>query len=216
MDDTGSPQKRLIGHSGPVYGVSFSHDSRFLISCSEDTTGALPRRTRGDRAYSAGRSRHRVSHATVTAVPNTNACTLQPGCGRWRPLATSSCTRATRTRCGRATFRRFRSTLRRPRMTTRRDCGPPSTLRPCASLPAIGPTWMCVRCEAAGEDGKARRSAHAAASPRRVRFHAPPRGWRRSLQSCKFHPNAQYLATGSSDRTGVRSSARADGNVDSS
>ena len=39
MEDTGSPQKRLIGHSGPVYGTSFSHDNRFLLSCSEDCTG---------------------------------------------------------------------------------------------------------------------------------------------------------------------------------
>ena len=39
MEDTGSSQKRLIGHSGPVYGTSFSHDNRFLLSCSEDCTG---------------------------------------------------------------------------------------------------------------------------------------------------------------------------------
>ena len=31
--------KRLIGHSGPVYGSSFSYDNRFLLSCSQDSTG---------------------------------------------------------------------------------------------------------------------------------------------------------------------------------
>ena len=30
---------KLIGHSGPVFGSSFGHDKRYLISCSEDTTG---------------------------------------------------------------------------------------------------------------------------------------------------------------------------------
>lgn len=35
----GSEYKRLIGHSGPVYGLSFSHDNKYLISCSEDKTG---------------------------------------------------------------------------------------------------------------------------------------------------------------------------------
>lgn len=29
----------MIGHAGPVYGVSFSHDNQYLISCSEDQTG---------------------------------------------------------------------------------------------------------------------------------------------------------------------------------
>ncbi|KAI8140498.1 WD40-repeat-containing domain protein [Fennellomyces sp. T-0311] len=37
----GSEYKRLIGHSGPVYGVSFSHDNKYLISCSEDKTARL-------------------------------------------------------------------------------------------------------------------------------------------------------------------------------
>lgn len=31
----------LIGHSGPVYGLSISSDKRWLLSCSEDTTTRL-------------------------------------------------------------------------------------------------------------------------------------------------------------------------------
>jgi len=31
----------LIGHSGPVYGLSFSPDSQFLLSCSQDSTVRL-------------------------------------------------------------------------------------------------------------------------------------------------------------------------------
>ncbi|XP_067931982.1 transcription initiation factor TFIID subunit 5-like [Watersipora subatra] len=39
MDDsTASESKSLIGHSGPVYGVSFSPDRHSLLSCSEDGT----------------------------------------------------------------------------------------------------------------------------------------------------------------------------------
>ncbi|GAB5585488.1 Transcription initiation factor TFIID subunit 5 [Umbelopsis nana] len=37
----GSPVKRLVGHSGPVYGLSFSHDNKYLLSCSEDKTARL-------------------------------------------------------------------------------------------------------------------------------------------------------------------------------
>ncbi|KAL0080985.1 WD40-repeat-containing domain protein [Phycomyces blakesleeanus] len=37
----GSDYKRLVGHSGPVYGLSFSHDNKYLISCSEDKTARL-------------------------------------------------------------------------------------------------------------------------------------------------------------------------------
>ncbi|KAJ9085554.1 Transcription initiation factor TFIID subunit 5 [Entomophthora muscae] len=38
---SGSDTKRLVGHSGPVYGLSFSSDSKHLISCSEDSTVRL-------------------------------------------------------------------------------------------------------------------------------------------------------------------------------
>jgi hypothetical protein len=39
MEDVGSTQRRLVAHSGPVYAAPFSHDSRFLLSCSADATG---------------------------------------------------------------------------------------------------------------------------------------------------------------------------------
>jgi WD40 repeat protein len=29
----------LVGHSGPVYGMDYSSDGAYLISCSEDSTG---------------------------------------------------------------------------------------------------------------------------------------------------------------------------------
>ncbi|KAI8990331.1 WD40-repeat-containing domain protein [Pilobolus umbonatus] len=37
----GSDHKKLIGHAGPIYGISFSHDNKYLISCSEDRTVRL-------------------------------------------------------------------------------------------------------------------------------------------------------------------------------
>lgn len=40
MDDsTASESKTLIGHSGPVYAVSFSPDRQYLLSSAEDGTG---------------------------------------------------------------------------------------------------------------------------------------------------------------------------------
>ncbi|CAM0141316.1 unnamed protein product [Umbelopsis sp. WA50703] len=42
----GSSVKRLVGHSGPVYGLSFSHDNKYLLSCSEDKTGSSDRTSR--------------------------------------------------------------------------------------------------------------------------------------------------------------------------
>ena len=39
MDDSSAEQsKMLLGHSGPVYGLSFSPDRTMLLSCSEDGT----------------------------------------------------------------------------------------------------------------------------------------------------------------------------------
>lgn len=37
----GSDYKRLVGHSGPIYGLSFSPDNKYLLSCSEDKTVRL-------------------------------------------------------------------------------------------------------------------------------------------------------------------------------
>ncbi len=34
-------QRTLIGHAGPVYACSFSPDSEYLLSCSEDGTTRL-------------------------------------------------------------------------------------------------------------------------------------------------------------------------------
>jgi len=40
MDDkTATDMIRLRGHTGPVYGTSFSHDRSLLVSGSEDGTG---------------------------------------------------------------------------------------------------------------------------------------------------------------------------------
>ncbi|KAI9481601.1 MAG: WD40-repeat-containing domain protein [Benjaminiella poitrasii] len=40
-DEPGTDYKKLIGHSGPVYGISFSHDNQYLVSSSEDQTVRL-------------------------------------------------------------------------------------------------------------------------------------------------------------------------------
>lgn len=39
--DTATTSKRLVGHAGPVYGVSFSPDQRYLLSASADKTVML-------------------------------------------------------------------------------------------------------------------------------------------------------------------------------
>ncbi|KAI8090980.1 WD40-repeat-containing domain protein [Gilbertella persicaria] len=41
LEQEGTDYKKLIGHSGPIYGISFSHDNKYLISCSEDQTVRL-------------------------------------------------------------------------------------------------------------------------------------------------------------------------------
>lgn len=38
-DSAGSNSVSFVGHSGPVYGCSFSPDKRMLLTCSEDSTG---------------------------------------------------------------------------------------------------------------------------------------------------------------------------------
>jgi transcription initiation factor TFIID subunit 5 len=39
LDENSAEQsKMLLGHSGPVYGLSFSPDRTMLLSCSEDGT----------------------------------------------------------------------------------------------------------------------------------------------------------------------------------
>ncbi|CAJ0759869.1 17419_t:CDS:10 [Entrophospora sp. SA101] len=37
----GSDCKKLCGHSGPIFGLSFSPDNKYLLSCSEDSTARL-------------------------------------------------------------------------------------------------------------------------------------------------------------------------------
>ncbi|KAI8375190.1 WD40-repeat-containing domain protein [Blakeslea trispora] len=37
----GSDYKKLVGHSGSIYGLSFSPDNKYLVSCSEDKTARL-------------------------------------------------------------------------------------------------------------------------------------------------------------------------------
>lgn len=38
---TAPKSRRLIGHSGPIFGVSFSPDAKYLLSCSEDKSTRL-------------------------------------------------------------------------------------------------------------------------------------------------------------------------------
>lgn len=40
-ENSGVDHRTLIGHTGPVYGVSFSPDKYYCLSCSEDGTGRL-------------------------------------------------------------------------------------------------------------------------------------------------------------------------------
>ncbi|KAJ2315426.1 Transcription initiation factor TFIID subunit 5 [Coemansia sp. RSA 2611] len=40
-EKTAEDSRRLVGHSGPVYGLDISFDSKYLISCSEDKTARL-------------------------------------------------------------------------------------------------------------------------------------------------------------------------------
>ena len=38
-ESSAAESKTLTGHSGPIFGVSFSPDKNFLVSGSEDATG---------------------------------------------------------------------------------------------------------------------------------------------------------------------------------
>lgn len=61
----GTTYKKLIAHAGPVYGVSFSHDNQYLISCSEDQTGKA--------------GRHLARHATTRSINRReNSATMEP------------------------------------------------------------------------------------------------------------------------------------------
>ncbi|KAJ1811898.1 Transcription initiation factor TFIID subunit 5, partial [Coemansia sp. RSA 2598] len=40
-ENTSSDHRKLVAHSGPVFGVDISFDSKYLISCSEDKTARL-------------------------------------------------------------------------------------------------------------------------------------------------------------------------------
>jgi len=59
MEDTGSSEARLVGHCGPVYATSFSHDNRFLLSCSEDNTSTA---RHGQRCFYATQRRLASCH----------------------------------------------------------------------------------------------------------------------------------------------------------
>ena len=40
-ENSGVDHRTLIGHTGPVYGVSFSPDKYYCLSCSEDGTSNI-------------------------------------------------------------------------------------------------------------------------------------------------------------------------------
>ncbi|KAJ2002496.1 Transcription initiation factor TFIID subunit 5 [Coemansia thaxteri] len=40
-EKTGEDHRKLVGHSGPVFGLDISFDSKYLISCAEDKTARL-------------------------------------------------------------------------------------------------------------------------------------------------------------------------------
>ncbi|CAG8627994.1 8401_t:CDS:10 [Gigaspora rosea] len=40
-ENPGTDFKKLLGHSGPIFGLSFSPDNKYLVSCSEDRTVRL-------------------------------------------------------------------------------------------------------------------------------------------------------------------------------
>lgn len=64
-NQSGTKYKKLIGHAGPVYGVSFSHDNQYLISCSEDQTGKIISYVKKKKKKQVNHGPNAINSATV-------------------------------------------------------------------------------------------------------------------------------------------------------